>query len=63
MTKKEGDAYTLIIKSIRFDDSGRITCKAVNEEGEVYCSANLHVREAKFGEDDRAAYVLFFSLV
>jgi hypothetical protein len=49
--KKEGDAYTLIIKNLRFDDAGKITCKASNEEGEVYCSANLHVRESKFMRD------------
>ncbi|XP_053386642.1 muscle M-line assembly protein unc-89-like [Mercenaria mercenaria] len=49
--KKEGDAYTLIIKNVRFDDGGKITCKASNEEGEVYCSANLHVRESKYMRD------------
>ena len=33
------------------DDTGVITCKAVNDEGEVYCSANLMVREAKYGRE------------
>ena len=45
--KKEGDAYSLIIKDVRFDDKGIITCKASNEEGEVYVSANIHIREGK----------------
>ncbi|XP_052813115.1 uncharacterized protein LOC128240501 isoform X5 [Mya arenaria] len=49
--KQEGDSYTLIVKGVRYDDAGKITCKAFNEEGEVYCSANLHVREPKYVRD------------
>ena len=43
--------YSLIVKNARLDDTGVITCKAVNVEGEVYCSANLHVRESRVGRE------------
>lgn len=44
---QDGDKYTLTIEDLLLDDDGKITCKAVNSEGEVYCSGNLLVRESR----------------
>lgn len=44
---EDGDRYILKIKDVQPEDAGRFTCKAVNIEGEVYCSADIRVTDKK----------------
>lgn len=50
---QEADTVRLTLNDLRIEDEGKITCKAVNSEGEVYCSSNLIVKRAplEFKED------------
>ncbi|XP_062595919.1 titin-like isoform X3 [Saccostrea cucullata] len=50
---QEADTYKLTLNDLRQEDEGKITCKAVNSEGEVYCSSKLTVKRApmEFKED------------
>nr|XP_022325334.1 titin-like isoform X5 [Crassostrea virginica] len=43
---QEADTFRLTLNDLRIEDEGKITCKAVNSEGEVYCSSNLIVKRA-----------------
>lgn len=43
---QEADTFRLTLNDLRIEDEGKITCKAVNSEGEVYCSSSLVVKRA-----------------
>ncbi|KAJ8321036.1 hypothetical protein KUTeg_002623 [Tegillarca granosa] len=52
ITSQEGDIYRLTINDVQFEDDGKFTCKAVNSEGEVYCSGNVKVTKARKVPDE-----------
>ncbi|KAK3083319.1 hypothetical protein FSP39_019350 [Pinctada imbricata] len=55
----DGDIYRLHMSELCTTDEGKVTCKAVNSEGEVYCSSNLTVKRPVQEVSDKPATSIY----